>query len=133
MSHVDAENALSTYRRFCQQTELVVEYLSIAKKLQNLLNVSIPNLKHVSTPSLLSNSNRDLVLNEVFSKQAPVSLVNSLEEYLRDPNFEENRLEYKANKAAADGKPVPRQKSTPAESSSAPFQVIRKLSVSQFY
>jgi hypothetical protein len=25
-----------------------VEYLSIAKKLQNLLNVSIPNLKHVS-------------------------------------------------------------------------------------
>ena len=37
-------------------------------------------------------------------RQAPVSLVGALEEYLRDPNFEQNRLEYKANKAAADGK-----------------------------
>ncbi|KAF8316773.1 ANTH-domain-containing protein, partial [Clavulina sp. PMI_390] len=87
MSHVDAKEALDLYRRFCRQTEAVVEYLSIAKKLQNLLNVSIPNLKH-----------------------APVSLVNSLEEYLNDPNFEDNRLEYKANKAAADGKAAPRQK-----------------------
>jgi len=43
--------------------------------------------------------------------------VNSLEEYLNDPNFEENRLEYKANKAAADGKPVQRQKTRPASPS----------------
>lgn len=34
--------------------------------------------------------------------QAPVSLVGSLEEYLNDPNFEQNRIEYKANKDAAD-------------------------------
>lgn len=47
MSHVDASEALASYRRFCRQTEGVVEYLSIARKLQNLLNVSIPNLKHV--------------------------------------------------------------------------------------
>jgi len=33
-----------------------------------------------------------------------VSLAGALEEYLRDPNFEQNRLEYKANKDAADGK-----------------------------
>lgn len=54
MSHVDAEAALSLYRRFCKQTERVVEYFSVAKKLQNLLNVSIPNLKHVRLPTSTS-------------------------------------------------------------------------------
>lgn len=48
MSKYDAEEALSIYRNFCGQTERVVEYLGVAKKLQNLLNVAIPNLKHVS-------------------------------------------------------------------------------------
>lgn len=48
MSHVDAEQALALYRHFCKQTEAVVEFLGVAKKLQNLLNVPIPNLKHVS-------------------------------------------------------------------------------------
>jgi len=47
MSHVDAKTALNIYRHFCKQTERVVEYLGVAKKLQNLLNVPIPNLKHV--------------------------------------------------------------------------------------
>ncbi|KAI0035312.1 ANTH domain-containing protein, partial [Vararia minispora EC-137] len=106
MSHVDATQALQIYRHFCKQTEHVVEYLSVAKKLQNLLNVSIPNLKH-----------------------APVSLVKSLEEYLNDPNFEQNRIEYKANKdaadrsvrdAAADAAPSSVSTSSPAASSSAP-------------
>lgn len=53
MSHVDAEEALKIYRHFCSQTEKVVEFLGVAKKLQNLLNVPIPNLKHVGV-SLLS-------------------------------------------------------------------------------
>ncbi|KAJ7576957.1 ANTH-domain-containing protein [Mycena floridula] len=79
MSHVDAEEALRIYRNFCKQTERVVEYLGVAKKLQNLLNVSIPNLKH-----------------------APVSLAGALQEYLNDPNFEQNRIEYKTNKDAAE-------------------------------
>lgn len=47
MSRVDAEQALAIYRHFCQQTERVVEYLGVAKKLQNLISVPIPNLKHV--------------------------------------------------------------------------------------
>ena len=47
MSHIDAKEALAIYRHFCNQTERVVEYLGVAKKLQNLLNVPIPNLKHV--------------------------------------------------------------------------------------
>ena len=47
MSHTDAKQALEIYRRFGKQTESVDEYLGVAKKLQNLLNVPIPNLKHV--------------------------------------------------------------------------------------
>ena len=54
MSHVDAEAALKIYKHFCKQTEKVVEFLGVARKLQNLLNVSIPNLKHVcNSPSLV--------------------------------------------------------------------------------
>ncbi|EJD07686.1 ANTH-domain-containing protein [Fomitiporia mediterranea MF3/22] len=79
MSHVDAETALGIYRNFCKQTEKVVEYLGVARKLQNMLNVPIPNLKH-----------------------APVSLVSALEEYLNDPNFEQNRIEYKTTRSLAD-------------------------------
>jgi hypothetical protein len=47
MSRVDAEQALDIYRHFCKQTERVVEFLGVAKKLQNLISVPIPNLKHV--------------------------------------------------------------------------------------
>ena len=44
---MDANEALTIYRHFCKQTDLVVEYLGVAKKLQNLLNVPVPELKHV--------------------------------------------------------------------------------------
>ncbi|GAA5913280.1 hypothetical protein JCM5296_007343 [Sporobolomyces johnsonii] len=94
MSHVDATTALKIYKTFCRDTERVVGYLGIAKKLYNVLNVPIPNLKH-----------------------APVSLAGSLEEYLNDPNFEKNRQEYKENKRIADGAS---SKSTSTPASSAP-------------
>ncbi|QRW03111.1 epsin amino-terminal-like (ENTH) domain-containing protein C19F8,03c [Ceratobasidium sp. AG-Ba] len=80
MSHVDAQAALKIYQHFCKQTERVVNYLGIAKKLQNVLNVQIPNLRH-----------------------APVSLAKTLEEYIKDPNFEENRVEYRNSRIIADG------------------------------
>jgi len=79
MSRVDAESALAVYRHFCKQCEKVVEYLGVAKKLQNLLNVNIPNMKH-----------------------APVSLAGALKEYIDDPNFEQNRIEYKLQKESAE-------------------------------
>ncbi|EIN09626.1 ANTH-domain-containing protein [Punctularia strigosozonata HHB-11173 SS5] len=79
MSRVDAEDALKVYLHFCKQCERVVDYLAIATKLQNLLNVQIPNMRH-----------------------APVSLAGSLQEYLDDPNFEQNRIEYKLAKENAD-------------------------------
>jgi hypothetical protein len=101
MSHVDAEQALVIYRHFCKQAEYAVEFLGVKKKLQNLLNVPIPSLKH-----------------------APVSLVGSLEEYLNDPNFEQNRIEYKANKDAADrnlknGRSVLKKAENPSSSTPA--------------
>ncbi|KAJ7180987.1 ANTH domain-containing protein, partial [Mycena filopes] len=105
MSHTDATEALTIYRHFCTQTEQVVEYLGVARKLQNLLNVPVPNLKH-----------------------APVSLAGALQEYLDDPAFEQNRIEYRTNKEAVrrGGKaaktatpPVPALPSSSAASSSA--------------
>ncbi|KAJ1020727.1 hypothetical protein NDA16_004119 [Ustilago loliicola] len=82
MAKSDAERALELYRRFCRQTENVVAFLNSAKKASHSLNLAIPSLKH-----------------------APVSLAGALEEYLKDPNFEQNRKEYKENKRIADGAP----------------------------
>ncbi len=39
MLRADAEQALVTYRHFCKQAEYAVEFLGVAKKLQNVLNV----------------------------------------------------------------------------------------------
>ena len=47
MSQVDAQTALKIYKRFCGETERVVTYLGVAKKMQSIINVPIPNLKHV--------------------------------------------------------------------------------------
>lgn len=83
MAKSDAERALELYRRFCRQTENVVAFLNSAKRASHSLNLAIPSLKH-----------------------APVSLAGALEEYLKDPNFEQNRKEYKENKRIADGTPA---------------------------
>ncbi|KAK2463621.1 hypothetical protein APHAL10511_004372 [Amanita phalloides] len=110
MSHTDAKQALEIYRHFCKQTDFVDEYLGVARKLQNLLNVPIPNFKH-----------------------APVSLAGALQEYLEDPNFEQNRIEYKAAKAAAErnGKnPVPKMKPRENESQRKPVEAGTSVAAS---
>lgn len=53
MSKLDAKEALAIYRHFCNETEKVVEFLGVARKLQNLLNVPIPNLRHVRVCALV--------------------------------------------------------------------------------
>jgi len=101
MSHIDAKDALTIYRQFCKQTERVVEYLGVAKKLQNILNVPIPNLKHVCLSLCLPTTDL-LTKHSCFITQAPVSLAGALQEYLDDPNFEQNRIEYKTSKEAKE-------------------------------
>ncbi|PWN46422.1 ANTH-domain-containing protein, partial [Ceraceosorus guamensis] len=94
MSKPDAERALEIYKRFTRHTEKVVAYLQAARKAAYSLNVAIPNLKH-----------------------APTSLAGALEEYLKDPNFEQNRKEYAANRRAANGLPPKPESKVPASES----------------
>lgn len=81
MSKIDAKDSFDIYKSFISQTDRVVDYLGVARKLQNVVNVPVPNLKH-----------------------APTSLVKALEEYLNDPNFEQNRLEYKKSLGVVEGR-----------------------------
>ncbi|WWC95076.1 hypothetical protein V866_001928 [Kwoniella sp. B9012] len=81
MSKVDATESFDIYKSFIKQTDRVVDYLGVARKLNHVVNVPVPNLKH-----------------------APTGLVKALEEYLNDPNFENNRLEYKKSLGVVEGK-----------------------------
>jgi hypothetical protein len=81
MSKSDASESFDIYKSFIKQTDRVVDYLGVARKLHNVVNVPVPNLKH-----------------------APTGLVKALEEYLNDPNFEQNRREYKASLGVVEGK-----------------------------
>lgn len=53
MEHKQAADALTLYKSFCTQTKKVVEYLKYAKELNNIIDVPIPNLKHVRFISIL--------------------------------------------------------------------------------
>ena len=81
MSRYDAERALAIYKAFTKQTNLVVDFLSTARQYENATRLEIPKLKH-----------------------APTSLTSSLEEYLKDPDFEVNRRQYLAQQDAKRGK-----------------------------
>ena len=74
MSHVDAETALAIYRHFGKQAEHAVEFLGVAKKLQNILDVPIPdlNLKHVMYPPFrLRNLTNSLSAGSGYSRGVP--------------------------------------------------------------
>ena len=71
MPRPQAERALELYKRFALQTERVVAFLDASRRSSYAMRSMIPTLKH-----------------------APLSLAGSLEEYLRDPNFEKNRQDY---------------------------------------
>ncbi|KAF2691714.1 ANTH-domain-containing protein [Lentithecium fluviatile CBS 122367] len=77
LSKPDAQRALKIYRTFVKQTELVVQYLSIARSHEHSTRLEIPKIKH-----------------------APTSLANALEEYLNDKDFEVNRRQYLLEKEA---------------------------------
>ena len=81
MSKYDAERALTIYKTFTKQTNMVVEFLSTARHYENATRLEIPKLKH-----------------------APTSLTASLEEYLNDPDFEVNRRQYLAQQDGKKGR-----------------------------
>ena len=84
MSRNDAERAINIYKKFCKQTDQVVQYLSLARQYEHATRLEIPRIKH-----------------------APTSLVQSLQEYLDDKDFEVNRRQYLAEQEARKtGKPV---------------------------
>lgn len=96
MSKPDAERSIRIYKKFCTQTEQVVQYLSVARQYEHATRLEIPKIKH-----------------------APTSLANSLQDYLSDPDFDVNRRQYLAEQEAKrTGKPMP--KSTQTKSQSAP-------------
>jgi phosphatidylinositol-binding clathrin assembly protein len=108
MSKVDATEAFSIYKQFIAQTDKVVDYLSVVRKLHNIVNVPVPNLKH-----------------------APTSLVKALEEYLNDPNFEENRREYKRSLGVVEGTSSARDPSPTRES--LQYRVTSGIAYSRFF
>ncbi|PSR87403.1 ANTH domain-domain-containing protein [Coniella lustricola] len=103
MSRVDAERAMEVYRGFIKQTDMVVQYLSMARQYEHHTRVEVPKLKH-----------------------APVNLGRQLEDYLNDPDFEVHRRQYlaelavKKSKGGSSGGSVPAFKSESASSSSKP-------------
>ncbi|KAA8915388.1 hypothetical protein TRICI_002466 [Trichomonascus ciferrii] len=80
MSKHDASHALDIYEGFTKQTANVVAYLKIAKHLEHATKLRVPNIKH-----------------------APTSLMDSLADYLNDPDFETNHRQYLAEKEAKKG------------------------------
>lgn len=77
LSKPDAERGLEIYRAFTRLTSKCIAYLKVAKNLEYKTKLHVPNIKH-----------------------APTSLVSSLEMYLSDPDFEQNRRQYVAEKQA---------------------------------
>ena len=97
MSRPDAERALNIYKTFGKQTDLVVQYLGMARQYESSTKLEVPKLKH-----------------------APTTLTASLEEYLNDTDFEINRRQYLAQQESKrTGKPVQ------AVSAPAPSQPTR--------
>ncbi|EPQ62772.1 Bgt-3857 [Blumeria graminis f. sp. tritici] len=81
MSRPDAERSLKIYNNFTQQTDLVVQYLSVARQYEHQTRVEVPKLKH-----------------------APTNLGKQLDDYLLDPEFEANRRQYLAEQESKKSK-----------------------------
>jgi hypothetical protein len=102
MSKPDAERAIRIYKKFCTQTEQVVQYLGVARQYEHATRLEIPRIKH-----------------------APTGLAKSLQDYLNDPDFDVNRRQYLAEQEAKrTGKPMPKPavKAQPAAAASSATQ-----------
>ncbi|KAI8598119.1 ANTH domain-containing protein [Dissophora ornata] len=68
MTKDQARLGLQIYKTFAEQTTKSMDYFSVAKRMESIIHITIPQLKH-----------------------APLSLVRTLEEYLASPDFEEGQ------------------------------------------
>jgi hypothetical protein len=97
MSRTDAERAIKIYKTFCKQTDLVVQFLGVARQFEHATRLEIPKIKH-----------------------APTSLAASLQEYLDDKEFDINRRQYLAEQDAKKaGKPFSKPAAQPKPQSAA--------------
>ncbi|GAB7358281.1 hypothetical protein MBLNU230_g2355t1 [Neophaeotheca triangularis] len=103
MSRPDAERAISIYSRFCKQTDQVVKFLAVARQYEHATRLEIPKIKH-----------------------APTSLAASLQEYLDDQDFDNNRQKYLAEqsgKKPGAGMSKPSQPAKPQQPVTSPSAV----------
>ncbi|KAH3680533.1 hypothetical protein WICMUC_000264 [Wickerhamomyces mucosus] len=98
MSRYDAERALDVYREYCELTSKVVNYLKIAKHMEYATKLHIPTLRH-----------------------APISLVQSLEEYLNAGGPEGDK-----GKSHND---IPQQKQQQQQQQQPPVQNLQPIQV----
>ncbi|KAJ3312470.1 hypothetical protein HDV04_003070 [Boothiomyces sp. JEL0838] len=82
MEKADATKALECYKKFATQSKKMNDIFANAKKHKNYLMMDIPTFK-----------------------SPPVSLVNTLEDYLYAPDFEQQRMQYKQKKNQRDPSP----------------------------
>jgi hypothetical protein len=101
-----AQKSLQIYKTFAQQTTKIVEFFDIARRLRGALGIDVPQFKH-----------------------APISLAGALEDYLKAPDFEAQRLAYKAKKASKE-----KEKTVPKSSESKYKLVLgRHFSFNRIY
>jgi len=48
MTKEQARQGLKIYKTFAEQTSKTVEYFSVARRMENVIHINIPQLKHVS-------------------------------------------------------------------------------------
>ncbi|KAF9094623.1 hypothetical protein BGX27_001404, partial [Mortierella sp. AM989] len=81
MAKDEARLGLKIYKVFAEQTTKAMEYFSVAKRMETVIHITIPQLKH-----------------------APLSLVRTLEEYVNSPDFEEEQKSASKPKEATPAK-----------------------------
>ncbi|KAF9902909.1 hypothetical protein EC991_004381 [Linnemannia zychae] len=94
MSKDQARLGLQIYKTFAEQTTKSMEYFSVAKRMEGVIHITIPQLKH-----------------------APLSLVRTLEDYLNSPDFEEGQQAAAKQKESSTAKPASKPAANKSSSS----------------
>ncbi|KAG0378087.1 hypothetical protein BGX24_004784 [Mortierella sp. AD032] len=100
MTKDQARLGLQIYKTFAEQTTKSMEYFSVAKRMESVIHITIPQLKH-----------------------APLSLVRTLEDYLNSPDFEEGQQAATKQKettaAKSTSKPAAAKSSSPSNNNNS--------------